>query len=482
MNAKENIQTLRKRPGSIGEMLAIALPMVISHACDTVMTFTDRMFLSRLGPEIMNAAMAGGMTAMMMMTFFMGLIGYSTALVAQYLGAGQKENCGRVTTQAFILVLAAYPVILLFKPLVHHYFDLMGIPARQMGYQLTYFNILIFGTVIGLSRTAFSSYFTGTGRTRIVMFAGIASMIVNIGLNYILIFGKLGLPALGIRGAAFGTLGGGLFGVAVLAAAYFNRRNRLEFGIMRAFRYSRTIMRKLLHYGTPAGVEFLLTFFAFNLMILLFHSRGSVTATATTIMFNWDMVSYVPLIGIEVAVTSLVGRYMGAGDHVTANKAAMAGLKTGALYSALVLVLFVFFPGRLVQVFRPAGDSAIFEQAVPTAVFMLRVASFYVVIEAAIATFIGVLRGAGDTRWSMAASVILHYMMVAGLFFVLKVLNLRAETAWIVVVSVFFLFSVVFYLRYRGGKWKEINMIRGTPDPVAAAASENFPDSLPSDM
>ncbi|MDZ7820745.1 MAG: MATE family efflux transporter [Candidatus Marinimicrobia bacterium] len=425
-------------------MLAIALPMVISHACDMVMTFTDRMFLSRLGPEIMNAAMGGGMTAMMMMTFFMGLIGYSTALVAQYLGAGRKGTCSRVTTQAFLIALAAYPVILLFRPLADRFFIVMELPAQQIEAQRVYFNILIYGTVAGLFRMVFSSYFSGIGRTRIVMFAGIGSMIINVGVNYVLIFGKLGFPAMGIRGAAYGTIIGGIFGVLILAVSYFSRGNRREFAVMQAFRFSGKIMKKLLYYGYPAGLEFILTFFAFNLMILIFHSMGSVTATATTIMFNWDMVSYVPLIGIEVAVTSLVGRYMGSGDVHTANRAIMSGLKTGAVYSSVVLVLFVFFPEYLAMVFRPAGSSTVFDEAVPTAVFMLRVASIYVVIEAAIATFIGALRGAGDTRWSMMASVVLHYLMVAGLVFVLKVLNMSAEAAWVVVVSVFFLFPSCF--------------------------------------
>jgi len=89
-------------PGGIREMLAIALPMVISYAADTVMTFTDRMFLSRLGPEVMNAAMGGGLTAFMMSTFFLGLIGYSTALVAQYLGANRKSSCPTVKSQELL--------------------------------------------------------------------------------------------------------------------------------------------------------------------------------------------------------------------------------------------------------------------------------------------------------------------------------------------------------------------------------------------
>ena len=110
--------------GGVRELLAIAVPMVVSHACDTVMTFTDRVFLSWLGPDEMNAAMSGGLTSFMMMTFFMGLIGYTTALVAQYLGAGKKDRCALATSQALIICLAAYPLILLARPLVFYGFDL----------------------------------------------------------------------------------------------------------------------------------------------------------------------------------------------------------------------------------------------------------------------------------------------------------------------------------------------------------------------
>jgi len=446
-------------PGGIREMLAIALPMIISYAADTVMTFTDRMFLSRLGPEIMNAAMGGGLTSFMMMTFFMGLIGYSTALVAQYLGANRKNTCPTVTTQALLIAVIAYPVILLMKPLGIKLFEVMHVPAAQMEYQIIYYNILIYGTIIGLIRTALSSYFSGIGRTRIVMFAGIFSMVVNIGVNYVLIFGKLGFPALGIRGAAYGTIIGGVSGLIILFAAYFGKKNREEFHVMKSFHYYAQIMKKLLKFGYPPGLEFILNLFAFNLMILIFHSMGDVTATATTIMFNWDNVSYIPLVGIEIAVTSLVGRYMGARKVDIAGKAALSAFKTGLMYSSVILVLFLFLPEQLVQVFRPTGASSVFDAAVPTAVYMLRVAGLYVLVEAAIATFVGVLRGAGDTRWSMIASVTLHYIMVGGLLLVVKVFNMSARAGWLVVVFVFMLFSVVFYIRYRGGKWKEITMV-----------------------
>ena len=90
-NSPEMSKHIRKK-GGIREMIEIAMPMVVSQACYTIMTFTDRMFLSRLSPELMNAAMGGGLTIFVMMTFFLGLTGYATALVAQYYGSGNKKK------------------------------------------------------------------------------------------------------------------------------------------------------------------------------------------------------------------------------------------------------------------------------------------------------------------------------------------------------------------------------------------------------
>src|SRR5512138_3246622 len=100
MNAR--IQKHLDGPGGIREMLIIAVPMVISSSCKTVMTFTDRLFMARIGAEQMSAAMGGALTCFMMMTFFWGLVSFSTALVAQYLGSGRKHLCAEVITQGLI--------------------------------------------------------------------------------------------------------------------------------------------------------------------------------------------------------------------------------------------------------------------------------------------------------------------------------------------------------------------------------------------
>ncbi len=447
-------------PGGFREMLAIAAPMVVSHACETLLIFIDRLFLSRIGPEPMNAAMAGGLSSFMMMTFFVGLIGYTTALVAQYLGAGRKSQCCVVVTQAALLIVPATLIVFLCRPLVYWLFGLMEIPATQREQQQVYFDILLYGTPLVLLRTTLAGFFSGIGRTRIVMISAMVALVVNATANYVLIFGHLGFPALGLRGAAFGTLFGSFCALMVLLAAYLQRSNRLEFSIGKCQKFHRTIMAKLLRYGSPAGVEMFLNLLAFTLIVLIFHSHGVVTATAVTIVFNWDLVSFVPLLGLQIGVVSLVGRYMGAGSPEVAERAAFSGLKMGWIYSSLVLLLFVTLPQQMVGIFAPFEANELFLAAAPLAVDMLRLAALYVLADATIVVFSGTLRGAGDTLWAMGLSVAMHWGMVPIVFVFLKVLNFSPIAVWLAFIVFFLISGGLFYLRFRHGHWKTLTVVK----------------------
>jgi multidrug resistance protein, MATE family len=466
---------VRQKPkeGGMAEMIAISLPMVVSSACDTVMVFTDRLFLARLDPELMNAVMAGGLASFVMGSFFVGLLGYTTALVAQHLGAGRKRDCAVVATQALFFAALAYPLILLARPLAYEGMARMGLPEEQLSAQILYLDILLYGSIFGLARTALSGFFSGIGRTRVVMVASFASMIANVGFSYLLVFGALGFPQMGIRGAAYATIISGALGFVILAVAYLSRRNRAEYDIGSSFRFDRVLAGKLLRFGSPTGAEIFLNVLAFNIMIMVFHSLGPVAATATTVVFNWDFVSFVPLMGIGIGVTSLVGRFMGAGRPDLAHRSTLAGLKLGLIYSFCIFVLFAGFPGPLVEVFRPIGHSPVFDEAAPTAIFMVRMAAVYVMSDTLLCIFISALRGAGDTRWAMFASVALHWMMLAALTVLLRVFHVSPETGWVAVVFFFLLFSSIVILRYRQGKWRSLRVVEPTiPAEVLSLARE----------
>ena len=225
-----------KKLGGINESLLIALPMVISTAADGVMTFTDRLFMAKVGSEQMNAVMGGGVGFQVLTFFFIGLLGYSTALVAQYFGAGEKHNSSKTTFQAIIISFIAWPVIIFLKPLIVQYFVYLKIPEIQLKYQTEYFNIMVFGGVFAILRHSLSCFFSGIGKTKIVMRATIVAMLLNVILDYVLIFGKFGIEAMGIKGAAIASISGSAGAVVMLFYAFLNKSNSKDFLVLKSFR------------------------------------------------------------------------------------------------------------------------------------------------------------------------------------------------------------------------------------------------------
>jgi MATE family multidrug resistance protein len=452
-------------PGGVPELLVIALPMVVSSACETMMIFVDRLFLAQLGPQYMSAAMGGGLTCFMFMTFFLGLTGYGNALVAQNLGAGRKDLCALAATQGLIVAVLAWPVVLACVPVGELMFRLSNVAPEQLAPQIEYYRILMMGAGLGLLRSAMSAFFSGIGRTRPVMVSATVAMAVNLSMNYVLIFGRFGFPALGIRGAAIGTICGSFAGLVVLAIVYVGKRNRAEFGIVKGLRFDRGLMKKLWLFGSPSGAEFMLNILAFNLIVLSFHSYGVDVAAAITITFSWNMVSFIPLLGVGIGVMSLVGRYMGAGKPDVAHRVAISGLKLATLYSLVCLTAFGLFPELLVSVFSPDESVKDFAGIVPLAVFMLRLVAVYVFADAVSNIFGSALRGAGDTFWTMVISVVGHWALALAAIFMIRVAKVSPRAAWGSIVFLVVGLGLAFYVRYRSGRWRTMHVVE-PPAPM----------------
>ncbi|SHK40468.1 multidrug resistance protein, MATE family [Fibrobacter sp. UWH5] len=448
-----------RKNGDIKDVLVVALPMLLSMSFDTLMTFVDRLFLSRLGPAEMNASLGAGGMNLVLITFFTGMISYTTAMVAQRFGAGKKQECASVFMQAVYLSLACVPFLYLMIPLGHLIFEQQGLAADQLAYQKLYFNILMIGGIVSLVRNAAPCFFSGIGETKIIMKAAFSGMLVNIVCNYFLIFGVGPCPRLGVAGAAYGTVIGNIVSTVMLFVVYFGKRYHSLYGTRSNLKFNLAQVKELLKRGMPSGVEMFLNMAAFQLMILLFHGLGAEAATAASIMFNWDMVAYVPLMGLEVASTSLVGRYVGAKSAAAASRSTYSGLKVGWGYSLLIAVLLIFLPGVLADVFRPdvtasAEAIAIFESARPMGIFMLRFATLYIFVEVLLVVYCGALRGAGDTVWVMCACAVMNWFNTIALYVAAYIIKVPPHYAWIIVVCVYSTAPVLFYLRWKSGKWR----------------------------
>ena len=444
---------------TLGHMFAIAAPMVVSQASETLMLFFNRWVVSFLGADFIPASMTGGLTQFVFTSFFAGITGYVNALVAQYHGAQREERCVQVASQGFWLSLAFYPILLLLIPVGHRIFILAGHSPDLVTLEFSYYRILMLGSLIFLLQSVLAGYFVGQGKTRVVMVANLLGILVNLPLNWCLVFGKLGFPRLGIQGAALGTLGGSLFIISILMVAYLrSSHSQMRAGRKAAWKPRGDLLRKLVRYGLPAGAETFINVFAFNVFVMLMQSYSTQVAAAVTITFNYDLVAFIPMLGVGAATTALVGHRMGAGDPAGARKVAFLGLRLGWAYAALMMVVFVAGAPYLVRFFS-GGFTSEDQSILPIAQMLLRMAALYTLADATNVVFSGALRGAGDTRWVMIMSGILHWIMATGAFIFIKVLVLPPQLVWLFFILFVFSMCSAMYLRHRGGKWMSIRLV-----------------------
>ncbi len=448
-------------------LLTIALPLVVSQAADSIMMFVDRLFLGRLGPEYMPAAMSGGLTTFLCMTFFVGLITFGNALVAQNFGAGRRDQCAKVTTQALLLAVVAYPVVLALIPVGRALCGLAGEGHAQVPLARQYYTILTCATIVVFVRMGFDDFFAGVGRTTVIMVANLIAMLVNVGANYVLIFGKFGFPALGIRGAAFGTALGGLVAMVIISANYFSPKNRRDYFSRGMWKPDFQLLGTLIRFGTPAGIEFMLNVAAFHFVVHMMHSYGPATAASVTITFSWDLMAFIPLVGLRIATMSLVGQRIGANDIPGAYRVTYASIFTAFAYTGTLSVLFLCIPRTLAGVFADPEAVEQYRQVLPTAVNMLMIASVYLLSDACFLVFGGALRGAGDTAWAMRASVLLHWIMAAVIFLLVKVLEAPPLATWAIFSAMVTGLGLMFFLRFRSGHWEQFKILKpAVPPPI----------------
>jgi len=438
---------------TLRELVKIALPMVVSQGAFAVMIFTDRYFMSQIDPTHMAASLGGGVATFFSFCFFSGLLSYANAMAAQYLGAGQTDKCPKVVTQGIIMTVMCSPLLVIITYFVSGIFEAMGHDPQQVELERSYYIILMMGVVVTLSKICISSYFAGIGRTYIVMVCDVCGLIINIPLCYIMVFGKLGFPALGIVGAAISTIVATVVAFGLFVAFYLRKEHREKFRVMKSFKLDWGIQRRFLRLGFPSGMELFLNVAAFNLFLLMFQSYGVVQGAAAAIVFNWDILSFVPMMGLNIGVISLIGRFVGANDMERTNQVISAGFIMGIAYSAVLAVLYITFRYPLVEVFAPPEGN--FDEIRELSAFMMIGLSSYAMADAVILVSGGVLRGAGDTRWLMAASVTLHWAMLVAQYFIILVFEYGPRVSWLIFVALILSIAVVYVARLRGGIWRD---------------------------
>ena len=227
-----------------------------------------------------------------------------------------------------------------------------------------YFSILCKGSVLHVAMATLATFFTGRGLTRPVMAITFLGVFLNIPLDYALIFGRWGLPQLGIEGAAIATVAAWSINVLFLAMLIFTRKNDLRFGVSSSFRFDRDIFIRLMRFGIPGSLQFTMDILAFTLFILLVGRIGRAELAATNIVLSINALAFMPSMGVSQGMSVLVGQALGQKQPALAASYVRSGCQLLIAYILLIDLTFLFAPDLVLAPFMASEQGAASQQLV----------------------------------------------------------------------------------------------------------------------
>lgn len=453
------------RPNGYRQVLAIGLPMVISMASTTVMHFTDRMFLAQYSLNAIAAAMPAAMASFLFMAFFMGTAGYVNVFVAQYIGSGAPRRVGAALWTGVWFSAASGALMAGLWFTAEPIFAWGGHDPAVQALEVVYYRWLNLGAGIGVLQSSLSCFFSGRGLTRPVMLVNLAGALVNVPLDYALINGVWGFPELGILGAALATIVGWVVMVLLFVLLIFTPRQERCFAVKSAWRPEAELFRRLMRYGLPAGAQFWLDITAFTLFVFFVGRLGTLELAATNIAFSISTLSFLPMMGFSIALSTLVGQAMGQGRPDLARAATRSALDITLVYMGLLAAIFLLLPGLLVELFIPRDQPPAEAQRIATlGALLLRYVAVYCFFDAVGIIYMAALKGAGDSRYVMLAMAVLaSLVLVLPVYLGVEYLGWGLHGVWSCIIIYLALLGLANWRRFCGGAWTRMRVVETAP-------------------
>lgn len=408
----------------LSHLLKVAIPLVIATGSVGIKLFFDRLMLAQYDEIAIRASMPSGILLFTLVSLLMGLVTYSQTLIAHYHGADQQEGIGRALKAGLIIALAGGALMLTGIGWSTPLFAAIGHEPAVQAAEVTYFNILCLGVPIALANIAFAGFWSGRSKTLMTMIVGILNALINIALNYWLIFGGFGIAALGIAGAAWGTVGADICSLCIYAICFSLHPLRKHLNIFQSAWLEES--RRLIRFGLPAGIHRCLDLAAFTLFVQIVGrypttAAGANPQEAANITFAINALVFIPIVGVGTAVSILCGQSMGKqssmGKKVSTHEEAAAaarhinrlGLAVALAIQLPAAALYCLAPDLALQLFSRLDDPQ--QQAtLHMASEFLRYLAIFLICDGIWIVTGSALSGVGDTKFLMWSNILLAWV------------------------------------------------------------------------
>ena len=434
--------------------LHLATPVILGMLGHSFVAFADNVMVGQLGTAELAAVSLGNSFVFIAMSLGIGFSTAITPLVAEADGAGDKQEGRRVLQHGLVLCtllgVALFGLVLLSKPLMY----LMDQPEEVVALAIPYLDLVAFSLIPLIIFQALKQFSEGLSRTKYPMYATVLANVINIVLNYLLIFGALGFPKLGIVGAAIGTLFSRVGMLLFLwylikkRPVFFDYVNRLRFR-----QIENRMLRKIVNLGFPSALQMFFEVAIFTAAIWLSGVLGKNPQAANQIALNLSSMTFMFGMGLGVAAMIRVGNQKGLRDYPELRRVATSIFLMTLLLEIVFAAVFLLGRNLLPTIYLDTQDlagQADNMEVLGIAAKLLLVAAFFQISDGIQVVVLGALRGLQDVRIPTLITFVAYWLVGFPTSYYLGLYTpLKSTGIWIGLLLGLTASSIMLYLRFR---------------------------------
>jgi len=431
----------------------ISFPIVIGLVAQNLMMVIDTAFLGRLSEISLGAAAIGGLLHLTLVMLGAGFGVGMQILIGRRNGEGNYRIIGRLFDHGLYMMLFLAVILFIIVSLIGDMFLDRFVESQAVLQQSKEFiHYRRYGFFLGLLNVSFSSFFVGIVKTRVVSAATIVMAISNVVFNYMFIFGNLGMPALGISGAALATnISEGVAFLFYLGyTVYFKYASR--FRLFEFQKAHQKLYSRIFKIAGPVMMQYFIAFSAWFAFFLVIERIGETALAASNITRSIYMFLMIPVWGLSSAATTLISNLIGQGRK----NEVMAMVKKIVLISFVSNLVFVqsivFFPAQVISVFTT--DANLIAATIP----LMRVITFALISFSVGMIIFSSLSGTGKTTTALVIELISITVYLSLAFFISYAYDATASMVWFVEVIYFSIMGLAAFYFLKRGSWQKLQI------------------------
>ena len=427
----------------------VAYPIILGSVAQNILIVTDTAFLARLGDIALGGGVIGGLFYQVLLMLGWGISIGGQIIIARRIGQGAQRTVGRLVEHLLGLMVCMGLFLLITMRLgAAPLLRIMVQSADVLEAGQHFFNHRIVGLPLAFVGYTFQAFYVGIGRTKVITITTVMVVLTNIALDYGLIFGHWGLPAMGVAGAAAASVVAELVGAATFTLYTLLMFNHRQFNLFRFSRFRPKLILRILNVGWPLMFQFTVSVFVWFIFFVLIEKLGETQLAASNIVRSVYNIVLLPIWGFTSTTNAFVSQLIGRGDEQHLGVLLRRVLRLCLSMVGILAVLCLTLGEHIMGIYT--DDAALIAQSLPT----LRVVALASLSQAMGFVLLNAVSGTGRTRVSLAVEMLTLMVYMGYAYTSTVALRLSLPAVWCTEFIYGTLLALGAWLYLRTGRWR----------------------------